>query len=80
MVLPRQSGMKEARYAHLMGDEIPVGVTAVPIERNVEATRTADAAEQSSPAIAALAREVVELRAEVADLRAQFAAFRKQFD
>ena len=80
MVLPRQSGMKEARYAHLMGDEIPAGATGVPIERNAEATRTADAAEQSSHAIDVLAREVVELRAEVADLRAQFAAFRKQFD
>jgi uncharacterized protein YceH (UPF0502 family) len=72
--------MKEARYAHLMGDEIPAGATGVPIERNAEATRTADAAEQSSHAIDVLAREVVELRAEVADLRAQFAAFRKQFD
>jgi uncharacterized protein len=81
-VLPRQAGTKEARYAHLMGDEIPAAATAVPIERNAKATRTADAAEHSQnfQDVDVLAREVAELRAEVADLRAQFDAFRKQFE
>jgi uncharacterized protein YceH (UPF0502 family) len=78
-VLPRQSGMKEARYAHLMGDVVSAA-TPVSIERNGEARPPADTAEQGSQAVAMLASEVAQLRGEVADLRAQLAAFRKQFE
>jgi uncharacterized protein len=80
-VLPRQSGTKEVRYAHLMGDATPA-VAAVPIERNAEVTQTLDEAEhpQNPQDVDVLEREVARLRAEVADLRAQFASFRKQFE
>ena len=80
-VLPRQSGTKEARYAHLMGETMPAGAAA-PSERNEESNRpergTGHA--QDAQAVEALASDVAQLRAEVADLREQFAAFRKQFD
>jgi uncharacterized protein YceH (UPF0502 family) len=70
-VLPRQPGMKEARYAHLMsGDvEAPPAETTAPV-----------AATSSSERIAHLEEEVESLRTEFAELKQQFAAFRKQFE
>jgi len=72
-VLPRQPGTKESRYAHLMGDSLPVAA--------------GDTQESARPPLAAepdrtelLAKQVEELQSQVAELQAQFAEFRKQFD
>ena len=75
MVLPRQSGMKEARYAHLMGDRhLP--------EARQELSHPTGAKDESEKQddIASLAQELHQLRAEVADLRAELTTFRKQFE
>jgi uncharacterized protein YceH (UPF0502 family) len=78
--LPRQTGTKEARYAHLMGE------TFRNTELQPESAPHTDHAQGTSPtstkaeAGEGLAREVAQLRAELTDLRAEFAAFRKQFE
>jgi uncharacterized protein len=83
--LPRQSGTKEARYAHLVGDAPPVA-PAAPEHATASAARESDAAVASrsstSPTgrIDSLATEIAELRSQIADLQSQFAAFRKQFE
>jgi uncharacterized protein len=79
-VLPRQSGMKEARYAHLMSDR-PLGSGALP-EVRPEPSHSTEAKGESEKQddIASLARELDQLRAEVADLRAELTTFRKQFE
>src|ERR1700751_1984141 len=66
-VLPRQSGMKEARYAHLMSDR-PLGSGALP-EVRPEPSHSTEAKGESEKQddIASLARELDQLRAEVAD-------------
>jgi uncharacterized protein YceH (UPF0502 family) len=75
-LLPRQAGMKEARYAHLLsGDaEIPETQQMQPIKdealsNNIGADRVAN-----------LENEVADLQKEIADLKRQFAEFRKQFE
>jgi uncharacterized protein len=80
MVLPRQSGMKEARYAHLMGDR-PLASGALP-EARPEPSHPTGAKDESEKQddIASLAQELNQLRAEVADLRAELTTFRKQFE
>ena len=55
--LPRQSGQKEVRYAHLLGDEVPQGEP----EPEVELDR-----------ISKLEREVEELKREFQEFRRQF--------
>jgi hypothetical protein len=78
MVLPRQPGTKEARYAHLLGDALPVAAST-PL--HAAAVRDNEAVPASSnERIEALAAEVADLRSQIADLQTQFAAFRKQFE
>ena len=55
--LPRQSGQKEVRYAHLLGKEVPQGEP----EPEVELDR-----------ISKLEREVEELKREFQEFRRQF--------
>jgi uncharacterized protein len=73
--LPRLTGSKEPRYAHLL--------SGVPEVSDTE-TRgaTSDQVGRSSQAgrIGALENEVAALRHDVADLRGQLAEFRKQFE
>jgi uncharacterized protein YceH (UPF0502 family) len=82
VVLPRQPGRKEARYAHLLGDSSPLEVAAA----EAAAVGTAPAHVSASSTVsqidrlAALTDEVAQLRAQVADLQLRFAAFRKQFE
>ncbi|MFN7994344.1 MAG: YceH family protein [Bryobacteraceae bacterium] len=72
--LPRQTGYKEIRYAHLLGGEPPAEVvTSAPALQ-------AAAPAQRSDAIAQLQATVAELQNEVAELKRQFADFRKQFE
>jgi uncharacterized protein len=77
MVLLRQSGMKEARYAHLMGDW-PLESGALPEVRQA-ASRPMGESEKKDD-LASLAHQLDQLRAEVADLRAELTTFRKQFE
>ncbi len=69
--LPRQSGRKEPRYAHLLGGEVEVteGAEAEPREARGETGR-----------VARVEEELRAVRAELAELREQFAEFRKQFE
>ncbi len=72
--LPRQTGQKEARFAHLLSGEV-----------EYEPPRAAPAAyaDESSPEpdrLAALEAVVDELQREMIDLRTQLAEFRRQFE
>jgi uncharacterized protein len=86
-MLARQTGMKEARYAHLMSGP----VTGQGVEpRAAEASAPSDARSRSADdsfEMAALQSEIAELKSDVADLKneiadvkSQLASFRKQFE
>ena len=64
--LPRQAGMKESRYAHLLCGDVEVVEPAAAPERRDR--------------IAELEATVESLTRELRDLRQQFADFRKQFE
>ena len=77
-VLPRQSGTKEARYAHLLSGEI----------RHSEAASQIAVASLGGPSniathaerIALLENEVLALKQEIAELQSKLATFQKQFE
>ncbi len=72
--LPRQSGMKEQRYAHLLSGEVTPAPGAAPVpavEPAVLAVRL------ENERVAKLEQETASLRAEVADLRGQLAELKK---
>jgi uncharacterized protein YceH (UPF0502 family) len=74
--LARQSGMKECRYAHLLGGEVrvePVKLAPRP-ETATIAVRVEDGR------IGRLEAEVADLRRELGDVRDQLARFRQQFE
>ena len=80
--LPRRTGWKEVRFAHLLSGEV------VPAESSGAAgiSGAAGVSEAAAPStradddrVTALERSVDELRAELGALREQFAAFRAQF-
>lgn len=80
-VLPRQSGTKEARYAHLLGETAPAANileqnSGTKMHGRPEEVRSSREGADTQ----ALSREVAQLREEVSELRAQFAIFRKQFE
>jgi uncharacterized protein len=77
-LLPRQPGMKEARYAHLLSGDVQV--SAGPTHASEEGGPEESAGEAKAGQIESLETEVVALRAEVQDLKRQFAEFRKQFE
>ena len=73
-LLPRQTGNKEARYAHLLvGD---VEVREAPAEREVPVSKSA----AENGRLAQLEEEVARLKQEIFELKQQFAEFRKQFE
>jgi len=72
--LPRQSGRKESRYAHLLSGEVSIEEIE---SRPTAATREAHAENER---LAELAGEVAALRQELVELREQFADFKKQFE
>ncbi|HEY0082079.1 MAG TPA: YceH family protein [Pyrinomonadaceae bacterium] len=73
--LPRQTGRKESRYAHLLGGEVQVAEA----EDAAEATAT-PATRGEAGRVARLEEELKAVRAELAELREQFGEFRKQFE
>jgi uncharacterized protein YceH (UPF0502 family) len=75
--LPRQTGRKEPRYAHLLGGEVQVTEP-----EGAEATTDASAAGARGEMgrVARLEEELKSVRAELAELREQFGEFRKQFE
>lgn len=77
MKLPRQSGQKDSRYAHLLAGEVTIEEAAPRAPRAEPAMREARAENEK---IARLENEVATLRTEVAELRQQFDDFRKQFE
>lgn len=74
--LPRQTGYKESRYAHLLGGEplAEIGALAPKLESATLAVRA------ENERIAKLEQETESLRSEIAEIKAQFAAFKKQFE
>lgn len=75
--LPRQSGLKESRFAHLL--------SGAPVLTSSDVRSSAPVADAPLPAsndsrIAELQTEISALRAELADLRQQFATFKQQFE
>lgn len=77
MRLPRQTGQKEARYAHLL-----CGAPEAQMETSAPhtATRTADGAQISEERISALEREMTTLRKDLSALREDFLAFKQQLE
>jgi len=67
--LPRQTGTKENRYAHLLSGE-PV----------IDNSTAEDAMPSASERIEALEGEVAFLKAEIIEIKEQFEQFRKQFE
>ena len=74
--LPRQTGRKEARYAHLLGGMPVFEEESEEPRAGVRETRGVGSSEQ----LARLEAEVEGLRAEVAELKRQFDDFKKQFE
>ena len=73
--LPRQSGQKEARFAHLLAGEVSVErVISEPVS-NKPARRSSD-----SDKVEKLEQRVEALAAEIASLQRQFEDFKKQFE
>ena len=74
--LPRQSGQKESRYAHLLG-----GPVEVPAETEDESPRAETRGGRGeTERVARLEDELKAVRAELAELREQFGEFKKQFE
>ncbi|MDF2772920.1 MAG: hypothetical protein K0S86_2415 [Geminicoccaceae bacterium] len=74
--LPRRTGQKETRYAHVLAGEVTYDVPDAPDEREVPSSPRA----AQSDRLGALEAEVALLRQEVADLRGQLEEFRRQFE
>jgi uncharacterized protein YceH (UPF0502 family) len=74
IVLPRQPGTKESRYAHLLGGDVVVA--DMPLHANPPVERNSGDAER----IARLEEEVAELRRDVSEVKDQLERFRKQFE
>ena len=74
--LERQSGQKEARYAHLLSGEIDVSKLPAPAERSAGSGGNSPSNEK----LEKLESEVERLSSELAGFKAMFDEFRKQFD
>jgi len=74
--LPRQPGQKEARFAHLLGDQPP----AAPAESPLPAPAAVAAAQNEAARLKDLGARVAALEGELSDLRAEFRAFKAQFE
>jgi uncharacterized protein YceH (UPF0502 family) len=77
--LPRQTGRKEARYAHLLSGRPEVEETGDEQTAHV-AVRTNTPRANEGERVARLESEVETLRGELAELRLRFDEFRRQFE
>jgi uncharacterized protein YceH (UPF0502 family) len=75
VMLARQPGTKESRYAHLLSGEVEASAAL-----HASATSYPSVASSDAARVSHLEEEVASLRAEVDDLKQQFASFRKQFE
>jgi uncharacterized protein YceH (UPF0502 family) len=75
--LPRQTGFKESRHAHLLAGTPDTTSSETARNDQPEAVTVVAAAPD---AVARLAEEVAGLRRELGDLKAQFADFRRQLE
>jgi uncharacterized protein YceH (UPF0502 family) len=75
--LPRQSGRKEHRYAHLLSGMPEIDADSA---EHAPAEAATAAARDREARMAALEAEVCELRNGLEGLTAEFAAFREQFE
>jgi uncharacterized protein len=73
-VLPRQPGMKESRYTHLLAGHV------VESEAAVQAGVTVERTPVDGDRVARLEEEVEELRRELGEVKDQLERFRKQFE
>lgn len=74
--LPRQTGLKESRFAHLLGGEVHLE----PVETAPRLEPATIAVRLENERLAKLEAEMESLRREFAELKQQFADFRKQFE
>ncbi len=74
VVLPRQPGTKEFRYAHLLSGEIEAGGLASP------QTVSPSSSSADNERVSRLEEAVDALRNEISELKQQLAEFRKQFE
>ncbi|HKP73866.1 MAG TPA: YceH family protein [Pyrinomonadaceae bacterium] len=74
--LPRLSGQKESRYAHLLGGEVHVEEQ----ERAPRAEAATLEVRAENERVARVEEELKAVRAELAELKEQFAEFKKQFE
>jgi hypothetical protein len=74
--LPRQAGLKEQRYAHLLAGEVSIP----PAESAPRPEAARLAVLQENERFAKLEADAADLRAEISSLQQQFAEFRKQFE
>jgi len=72
VVLPRQPGTKESRYAHLLSGEVEAG--------ELPAARVAVSSSGDNERVSRLEEAVATLQNEVSELKQQLAEFRKQFE
>jgi len=86
VLLARQPGMKEARYAHLLSGDVAVAasenheVATTRMDGSSVSRGSASVNNASAEDVKRLEESVAELRSEVASLKKQFAEFRKQFE
>jgi uncharacterized protein YceH (UPF0502 family) len=79
MKLPRQTGRKEARYAHLLAG--PPAFEEPSEEQTTSAqTRTSSTRASEGERVARLEAEVERLSVELSEMRRQFDEFRRQFE
>lgn len=74
--LPRQTGSRESRYAHLLSGEIEIQES----EAAPRPASTASKAHGGNERLAQLEEEVKSLRQELTELREQWLAFKRQFE
>ncbi|HEX5735864.1 MAG TPA: DUF480 domain-containing protein [Blastocatellia bacterium] len=76
MKLPRQVGMKESRYAHLLSGPISVEEIEAALRTETRAGKTQALEER----VNSLQEEVARLREQLSGLEQQFSDFKKQFE
>jgi uncharacterized protein YceH (UPF0502 family) len=72
-ILPRQTGTKESRYAHLLSADVEIAPPGPSEAVHISARSGNDR-------VAKLEEELTDLRNEITDLKRHFAEFRKQFE